>query len=124
MLFARYHSAGHLLSLAVNRLYPELDGYKGNHFPDQASVVFEGNLPTDFSLLKEKVNSYVNQLVKNSYLVQAEWKITAALSTLLGFIKNYPCGITHVKNTSEIGEIVIRKIKKEKGSLRNSYNVL
>ncbi|KLL02055.1 MAG: hypothetical protein MRERC_5c087 [Mycoplasmataceae bacterium RC_NB112A] len=52
MLFARYHSAGHLLSSAVNHLYSELDGYKGNHFPPvpnpQVFVFFEDNLPTDF----------------------------------------------------------------------------
>jgi alanyl-tRNA synthetase len=63
LLFARYHSAGHLLSLAVNQLYPELDGYKGNHFPGQAFVVFEGNLPSDFSLLREKVSNLVNELL-------------------------------------------------------------
>ena len=72
LLFARYHSGGHLLSLAVNQLYPELDGYKGNHFPSQAFVVFEGNLPSDFSLLKEKVSNLVNELVKNNHLIQVE----------------------------------------------------
>lgn len=85
LLFTRYHSGGHLLSLAVNQLYPELDGYKGNHFPGQAFVVFErsvlkipldsnkilGGLPSDFSLLKEKVSGLVNELVKNNHLIQA-----------------------------------------------------
>jgi alanyl-tRNA synthetase len=69
LLAARYHSAGHLLSLAVNQLYPKLDGYKGNHFPGQAFVVFEGHLPTDFSVLKEKVTNLVNQLVRNNHLI-------------------------------------------------------
>src|SRR6266536_5905948 len=30
VLFARYHSGGHLLSVAVNQLFPKLDGFKGN----------------------------------------------------------------------------------------------
>jgi len=72
LLFARYHSGGHLLSLAVNQLYPEIDGCKGNHFPGQAFVVFEGNLSNDFSSLKEKVSDLVNELVKNNHLIQAE----------------------------------------------------
>jgi hypothetical protein len=55
LLFVLYNSGGHLLSLAVNQLYPELDGYERNHFPGQAFVVFESNL----SLLKEKVSILV-----------------------------------------------------------------
>src|SRR5439155_19936212 len=42
-LYARYHSAGHLLSNAVNKLHPEIDGCNGNHFPKTAFVIFEGN---------------------------------------------------------------------------------
>jgi len=135
LLFARYHSGGHLLSLAVNQLYPELEGYKGNHFPGQAFVVFErsvlktpldnilGNLPSDFSLLKKRVSGLVNELVKNNYLIQAEWKDNCRTIHFVSFAKSYPCGGTHVKNTFEIGEIIIRNVKKDKDSLRIGYNV-
>ncbi|MCE8158864.1 MAG: alanyl-tRNA editing protein [Candidatus Moeniiplasma glomeromycotorum] len=137
LLFARYHSGGHLLSLAVNQLYPELDGYKGNHFPGQAFVVFErsvlkipldsnkilGGLPSDFSLLKEKVSGLVNELVKNNHLIQAGWKENSRTIHFVGFDKSYPCGGTYVKSVSEIGEIIIRNIKKDKGDLRIGYNV-
>ena len=124
-LFARYHPGGHLLSLAVNQLYPELDGYKGNHFPGQAFVVFKGNLPNDFSSLKEKISNLVNELVKNNHLIQVEWKDNCRIiHFVVGLAKSYPCGGTHVKNTLEIGEIVIRKVKKDKGSLRIGYNIV
>jgi Ser-tRNA(Ala) deacylase AlaX len=34
-----------------------------------------------------------------------------------------PCGGTHVSNISDIGHMVIRKIKTEKGNIRVAYDI-
>ncbi|RIB20083.1 Threonyl/alanyl tRNA synthetase, partial [Gigaspora rosea] len=121
-LYARYHSAGHLLSNAVNKLYPDLDGCNGNHFPKTAFVIFEGKSLPNLQELKQKVNELVNELVKNNLPVEVNWNARPR-TVQFGDLKPYPCGGTHVVNTSEIGEITIRNVKKGKGRLRVGYDI-
>jgi alanyl-tRNA synthetase len=121
-LYARYHSAGHLLSNAVNTLYPEIDGCNGNHFPKKAFVIFEGSPLPNLQELKQKLGEKVNELVKNSLPVKVDWN-SRPRTIQFGDLKSYPCGGTHVINTSEIGEITIRNVKKDKGRLRVGYDI-
>ncbi|CAB4491599.1 ThrRS/AlaRS common domain-containing protein [Rhizophagus irregularis] len=122
ILYARYHSAGHLLSNAVNKLYPELDGCNGNHFPKTAFVVFEGSPLPNLQGLKHKVNDFVNELIKNDLPIKTNWEVKPR-TIQFGDFKSYPCGGTHIAKTSEIGVVVIRNVKKEKGRLRIGYDV-
>ncbi|CAG8518520.1 9209_t:CDS:2 [Funneliformis mosseae] len=121
--YAHIHSAGHLLSNAVNNLYPNIDGCNGNHFPETSFVIFEGSPLPELQELKQKLSEKVNELVKSNLPVKIVWE-SKSKTIQFGSFKAYPCGGTHVANTLEIGEITIRKLKKEKGGkLKVGYDI-
>lgn len=121
-LYARLHSAGHLLANAVQTLYPQLKGINGNHFPNQCSVVFTGFPLPNKDELKEKVIVYLNELIEQDLSVTNTWD--APVRTIqFGHLESYPCGGTHVTNTKKIGQMSIRSIKNEKGNLKIGYDV-
>ena len=38
-------------------------------------------------------------------------------------VGSYPCGGTHVKDTGEVGKVVVKKIKRQNGVSKVSYGV-
>ena len=123
LLYSRLHSAGQLLSDAVNQIFPALKGIRANHFPDgQAFVIFEGEIPADIQESKAKISSLANELVKKSLPIKVEYQNQVRIIRI-GDFSPHPCGGTHVKNTAEIGEIMLRNIKKDKGGLRIGYDI-
>jgi alanyl-tRNA synthetase len=127
LLCSRLHSAGHLLEDTVNQIYPSLKGIRANHFPNgQAFVVFAGEIPADIQANKEKISNLANELVKRNLDIRVEYN-GQARTVIIGAFAAHACGGTHVKNTFEIGEIVVRSIKKDKdnkSNLRIGYNVV
>ena len=41
----------------------------------------------------------------------------------IGGLGSYPCGGTHVKSLKELGRVVVRNIKRQKGISKVSYEV-
>ncbi|KAG0171390.1 5-aminolevulinate synthase, nonspecific, mitochondrial [Apophysomyces sp. BC1034] len=121
-LHARWHSAGHLLSNAVNQLYPDLQGSNGHHFPGAGYVTFEGPIPQDLPTFKSEVGLLVNSLVQQALPTVNLWD-QPSRQIQFGDLPAYPCGGTHVANTNEIGLITIRNTKKNQGKLRVGYNI-
>lgn len=121
-LYARLHSAGHLLSNAVNQLYPEIDGCGGHHFPKQAFVTFNATQLPDIQKMKNDVLVLVNSFVKDGLEVQNNWE-GETRTIKFGDLKEYPCGGTHVTNSTEIGAITIRNVKKEKTGFKIGYDI-
>ncbi|MCB1145083.1 MAG: hypothetical protein KDK54_22760 [Leptospiraceae bacterium] len=121
-LFARLHSAGHLLSNAAGLISENLDGCQGNHFPNQSFVRFQGVLPSDLQSFKKELEEKVNELVKKDIPVSNRFDSNPR-KIQFGDLREYPCGGTHVSSSSEIGDITIRRIKKEKDLLKVSYDV-
>ncbi|CAH1755895.1 1409_t:CDS:2 [Entrophospora sp. SA101] len=114
LLYSRLHSAGHLLEDAVNQLFPSLKGIRANHFPNgQAFVVFAGEIPVDIQANKEKISNLANELIKRNLAIKVEYN-GQIRTVIIGDFAAHACGGTHVKNTSEIKEIVVRSIKKDK----------
>lgn len=122
LLNARYHSGGHILSNAVNTLYPQIDGCRGNHINGQAFVLFEGPLPADLQKLKADVLQLAQKIINDDLPLHNGWN-TNPRTIQFGTLKAYPCGGTHVGSTSQIGTILIRNIKNEKGSLKIGYDL-
>lgn len=123
-LYARIHSAGHLLSDVVNQKFPELTGYRGNHFPGGKSfVVFKGTPHPDKQVFKEAVLPALTELIKKNGDVTTHNSKGDRQVQMPGF-KALSCGGTHVLTTGEILEITIRSIKKDKGDLKVGYNVI
>lgn len=139
--YARLHSAGHLLDIAVQRLgYPLVPG-KGFHFPEGSYVEYAGNVPDKDQAL-EKLNLECQSIlfeptepVSVSVLSPEEASKTFQVPSYLAghptvrFVKltpqdnGCPCGGTHVKHIQEIGKLIVTKIQKKGKNLRISYKL-
>ena len=132
---ARVHSAGHLLDCAVSSLdLAHLKPTKGFHFPEGPYVEYEGILDNKndwINPIQEKINDLVKENIQiSNYSLSFEeaaqkniWAPAGKSARVVDFegFEGCGCGGTHVLNSSEIGEISIRKIKVKKGVTRIAY---
>jgi|GEM_PF-59776 len=127
LLFARLHSAGHVLANATSELFPNLEGCNGNHFPGgQAFVIFKrtsGEFP-DVADYKERVTARLREIVAENMALENAWD-SSPRTVQFGDLQAYPCGGTHIGTTGEIGEITIRNARKiaKTGEMRVGYNI-
>lgn len=143
MLYARLHSAGHLLDVAMDMLGYQLKPGKGYHFPSGAYVEYIGNLTNEEKTAAiPRLNEICNQLItstaeevsvndydyeeaKNHVAVpdyMPEGKPMRVIK-LTSADKGCPCGGTHVKHIREIVNMEIYKIQKKGKNLRVSYKL-
>lgn len=117
ILYARLHSAGHLIANVVKELYPQLSGCKGNHFPGGQASVFcqleEGATLPDLNVLKIAVTDQICDLIQKPLRLHNFFESKPRLVQFENY-PAYPCGGTHVEQTTQIGKIMIRNVKKEK----------
>lgn len=137
---SQLHSAGHLLSNLVEKIYPEWKAIKGHHFPGEAYVEFISSTSrTEIDL--NTLNNELNQAIEASPTVESLFIAGEQLSKYcpdLPFsipegekirlirIGNYPfqpCGGTHLDNLSNIKSIILTKYKIKKGHLKISYGI-
>ena len=120
-LHSRLHSAGHIIGLVGDRLGWHATG--GNHFPGESRVVFKPDSLDAIALMDPcEFESEVNRLI--SLNLDRVISINDGFRTITwGRWQAYPCGGTHVANTSEIGRVRITKIKTKKGQITVSYEV-
>lgn len=128
---SRLHTAGHVVGLAMQLLMPDKKKVKANHFPKEASMEYEGLLYNeDKSLIQDKVD----ELVRRDLAILISWvdgengeegrsHDGRTRIASIGGLDHNPCGGTHVSRTGLIGSIVIRKISRQKGISRVSYDV-
>lgn len=146
-LNSRCHSAGHVVALAVRQLVeqtPDLDvtELKAQHYPDASFVEFKGLIDGKH---KDSIQELSTQSVKDSLPIKLYWYspdelgphgvITAEGMPIVagqdGKVRvvdieragAYPCGGTHVQDTSVIGEIFVKGIKRQKGNSKVSYTI-
>ncbi|GAB1741729.1 hypothetical protein NU219Hw_g7141t1 [Hortaea werneckii] len=147
-LNSRIHTAGHIIALSIRKLVQqELDlnvtELKAQHYPDASFVEFQGSIDGKF---KEAIQRQSTQSVKDALPVKLSWYLpdelhSQAVITAEGMpivagadgkvrvvdivgAGAYPCGGTHVPDTSRVGEIVVKSIKRQKGNSKVSYAVL
>lgn len=145
-LYARLHSAGHLLDIAVTALNLPLTPGKGYHFPDSPYVEYNGKLDkNDINSLQEKIEKISNELILNTHLDNHsitkiypyhDGKNLFTIPSYLPEGKPFrwvkltsedlgcPCGGTHVKHLKEIEQIKITKLTIKGKVTRISYNLL
>ena len=121
LLHTRLHSAGHIIGFVGDQL--GWHATKGNHFPGESRVTFEPPAPDEIELIEpsifeEKVNRIISMnlprvITERDGLRMVTW----------GGLRAYPCGGTHVRNTTEIGAVHISKIKLKKGQITVSYSL-
>jgi len=144
---SRVHTAGHIIGLAVRRLAKSTAGLnvvelKAQHYPDASFVEFNGILDSKY---KDAIQAQASQYVKDALPVKLYWYkpeelaekgvITAeGMPIVTGFDGNvrvvdivgagaYPCGGTHTQATDQVGEIVVKGIKRQKGISKVSYSI-
>ncbi|KAI6895731.1 hypothetical protein KC318_g11335 [Hortaea werneckii] len=147
-LNSRVHTAGHLIALSIRQLAqqePDLNvtELKAQHYPETSFVEFQGSIDSKF---KEVIQTQSTQYVKDALPVKLTWYFpdelhTHAVITAEGMpivagadgkvrvvdivgAGAYPCGGTHVPDTSRVGGIVVKGIKRQKGNSKVSYAVL
>jgi Ser-tRNA(Ala) deacylase AlaX len=130
---SRLHTGGHIVGLAMQLLFPEMKKVKANHFPKEACMEYEGLL---YNEQKPLIQAKVNELVQQDLPVLISWvedgsdlngrgalREGPVRVASIGGLDQNPCGGTHVPTTSLTGPITIRKISRQKGISRVSYEV-
>lgn len=125
LLHSRLHTAGHVLAEAVNKSFPELEGYQGNHYPNNSYVKFKIRAPMPFESkedIKQKAEIEFNSWI-NQNLEVAELLDPSGIRTVKVFENWSPCGGTHVKSLKEIGRMEISdlSINKKEGTITIKY---
>lgn len=140
-LHARLHSGGHVLDMAVNELdYDWIPG-KGYHFPDGPYVEYQGDLgEEDKEAIISKLNDKIAEILGRGVQTEIRFMPKEEMSQYCRHVPDYlpagkpsrivlyrdfgvPCGGTHVAALKSIGQLHIRKIKGQSGTLRVSYLV-
>ena len=130
---AKAHTSGHLLSCVVERLAPELKGFKGYHFVEGPYVEFHGKLTsyTNDELIQNAVKLMQDAISNQSQICVSEQvndndgnekKLIRTIQ--IDSFDKIPCGGTHLKNISELKQINIRKVQFSKGNTKISYSFL
>ncbi|PHH79284.1 hypothetical protein CDD82_2498 [Ophiocordyceps australis] len=142
-LFSRVHTAGHVLGIAVRQLASQLPGVqesKGQHYPDDAFVQFQGTIGQD---LRDSIQHGIDRLVAEDLPVtvsvlghdkMAEHKIfvpdgfgyLSAEGTRVVEIDGlggYPCSGTHSISTARLGKVSITKMTTRKGATKIYYEI-
>ncbi|KAM0208728.1 hypothetical protein ACHAQD_011479 [Fusarium lateritium] len=139
-LHSQIHDAGHILSSAIRRLgIPGLREIKVQHYPGTAFVDFQGIIQSD---KKEEMERIANEIVEGDRSIDVHWWSRDELKekswTMPGddggnedLVRAveiegegaYMCGGTHMRSTALVGKIKVRKIKRQQGITRVSYEL-
>lgn len=140
-LHSRVHSAGHVLDMALKDLGFYWKPVKGFHFPEGSYVEYIASLDgLDAENLRSKIEERANEIIESVIEVKILFMEKEKMHEVCDFVPDYlpsgkparvvlygnfgiPCGGTHVSNLKEIGRLIIKKIKSEKGNIRVSYAV-
>ncbi|KAL5427724.1 hypothetical protein PMIN04_001222 [Paraphaeosphaeria minitans] len=149
VLHSRLHTAGHVVGLAIHLLSRageaglprDLSDGKASHYPGAAFVENVGLIP---GAAKAGIQDKVDELVARDLGVvicfwtgeEARDKCIGGLDGAavgageevrvvdIGGLGSYPCGGTHVGCLKELGRVVVRGIKRQKGISKVSYEVV
>ncbi len=125
---AALHTSGHLIDRIVSRdfgLKAKLINPQGNHFPEQAKIVYDivEGAEVDLEELKKNLHQQMSLHIAKAmpiYIMsdpgERKRMISIADDEAVG------CGGTHLPNTKYIEHFIIRQIKIKKGKLIIAYD--
>lgn len=124
MLYAAYHTAGHLIdaNISQSEFARHLIKPSGNHFPNQAKVSYHIIGEVDKVALKSFIETSMQHSISAALAVRVDLPDDKRLRsiTIEGF-SSVDCGGTHLENTCNIDKFSIRKIKHKKDKLEIGY---
>jgi len=142
LLHAKLHSAGHLLDSALENVGVKLVPGKGYHYPDGPYVEYSGKIPGENrEEIWKNLEREANRLVSEASPVLVEMASPQRVEEMYGSFPDYlpktsdarmvkigglwcPCGGTHVRDLSQIGQIKVTKIRVQKDKTKISYAVV
>lgn len=124
-LNSRLHTAGHVLADAVNKCFPELEAYQGNHYPNNSYVRFKINAPLateNKEAFKHQIEGEFNGWIDQDHRVESRLE-PSGIRNVKVFQKWSLCGGTHVESLKEIGGLKISEISinKKEGVVTMKY---
>lgn len=139
----KLHTAGHIIDYALKKIYGKvintLDAFHG---PPKAYIVYDAEAPSPEML--HKIEKEANKIVKENRKVKVIYATQESLLKIafnapnldrlppsekyrvvvIEGVNGIPCTGTHVKETSEVGEIKIIGMEKLERGFKLFYNVL
>lgn len=124
-LHARLHSAGHLLDAALRNLgWTQLEPSKGYHFTDNPYVEYNGEVKeADRPGLIDSLNGELIRMIAADVAVAVQYDAATGVRLVDVAGVECPCGGTHVKKLGEIQRVKVTRIKKNKQTIRISYEL-
>jgi lysyl-tRNA synthetase class 2 len=140
-LNSRLHCVGHLLDYAVKKAGKNWKAGKGAHYPHMSFVDYDGEYDSEeVETLLPRIQEELNAVIRKGGAVGIKSVPSSEAHNYSDYIPEailakyqnvhlatYPdnfnvcCGGTHVSDVSEIGDVIITKIKKRDGHIRVSY---
>ncbi|KND86910.1 Alanyl-tRNA editing protein AlaX-L [Tolypocladium ophioglossoides CBS 100239] len=149
---SRLHTGRHLVALAVRKhllagavddaSHKDLVELGASHYPDSAYVNFQGTIEAAHKdAIQEHVDAFINAGLPVKVYFWTEEELRARCAAVPGAVVirgedgglvravgiegagAYPCGGTHVRDTSLVGKVTVKKISRSKGCSRVSYTV-
>jgi len=117
------HSSGHLLAHVVETLQPNVRAVRAHHWPAEASVSFQGLVTGDVNVVQTSIEAMLRDMIAASLPIAIVGDPFVNRAIQIGSFMPVPCGGTHLRNTRELAEITLRKVKVKKAELRVSYDV-
>lgn len=119
---ARLHSAGHLIGSMVMSEFPGTSVKRTEHFPDNAYMSFQGDLPT-----VEDVETFLADNL--AAVIERDGEVIVDRDGDMRIIQmegydRVPCGGTHTTSLSEIGVVDITNVKIKKKTLTVKYTIV
>ncbi|WKZ30961.1 MAG: alanine--tRNA ligase-related protein [Candidatus Dojkabacteria bacterium] len=143
LIINKLQSAGHLIDIAMRNVgYAHFRPTKGFHFPEGASVEYEGTIePEEREAVKVKLQEELDKMIASGYEVKTRMANANELPNLCYVTPSalpegkpirivavwddlfMPCGAPHVKNISELVGLRVTKVKCKGGSTKVSYEI-
>lgn len=119
-LHARLHSAGHLIGHLVEKA--GWQAIKAHHWPGESRVMFR-NPKSALPPFRDELTARCQEQIALSLPVQASIRPDGGREVAIGRLGRYPCGGTHVKDTSELRGLTITRIQNKNKDLIIHYEI-